>query len=89
MAPISPPKVLAQVQSTQKHDEELSILRISEPIAATSASPSKRTSDISTDGYDNPTPASLEADLTHYKVRAQLQARIAKRSSDNSCLSTN
>lgn len=70
MAPISPTKVLAQVQSTQKHDEELSILRISEPIAATAAAPSKRTSDISADGYDTPTPASLEEDLSHYKVGA-------------------
>lgn len=50
----------------------LSILRISEPIGVESEvenqerSPSKRGSDVS--ALDNPTPSSLEADLTHYKV---------------------
>lgn len=86
MAPVSPPSVLSQLQSTQNQDEELSILRISEPIATTSTapdrSPSKRTSDISADGYDNPTPASLEADLTHYKVGVvQPLGRVLKRAS--------
>ena len=51
----------------------LFILRISEPISLESEtenqgrSPSKRGSDVS--ALDNPTPSSLEADLTHYKVR--------------------
>lgn len=51
---------------------QLSIVRISEPIFSpeedpTGSSPSKRNSDIS--AVDAPSPASLEADLTHYKVR--------------------
>ncbi|KAK2739775.1 hypothetical protein FQN57_006472 [Myotisia sp. PD_48] len=57
-----------------KKPTELAILRISEPIASSvdannsdGYSLSKRASDISVDGLDNPTPASLEADLTHYK----------------------
>ncbi|KAL5334082.1 hypothetical protein BJX70DRAFT_402930 [Aspergillus crustosus] len=60
-------------QLEEKHGElktHLSIVRISEPIffpEANSAnlSPSKRNSDIS--APDTPSPASLEADLTHYK----------------------
>ncbi|KAL2860280.1 hypothetical protein BJX68DRAFT_224817 [Aspergillus pseudodeflectus] len=49
---------------------QLSIVRISEPIFSPDAdssdpSPSKRNSDVC--ALDNPTPASLEADLTHYK----------------------
>jgi hypothetical protein len=60
----------------QEHGElksQLSIVRISEPIFSPDAessdpSPSKRTSDVS--ALDNPTPASLEADLTHYKVHS-------------------
>ncbi|KAL2831163.1 hypothetical protein BDW59DRAFT_140563 [Aspergillus cavernicola] len=48
----------------------LSLVRISEPIFSPDAetldsSPSKRNSDVS--ALDNPSPASLEADLTHYK----------------------
>lgn len=51
----------------------LSIVRISEPISLESEtedskpSPSKRGSDVSALG--DPTPSSLEADLSHYKVR--------------------
>ncbi|OJJ00581.1 hypothetical protein ASPVEDRAFT_189729 [Aspergillus versicolor CBS 583.65] len=49
---------------------QLSIVRISEPIFSpeedsTGSSPSKRNSDVS--AVDTPSPASLEADLTHYK----------------------
>ncbi|EFE45004.1 hypothetical protein TRV_00255 [Trichophyton verrucosum HKI 0517] len=66
---------LAQIQALDKEipTDSLAIIRISEPIgtsdgnAASERSPSKRTSDVSTDAYDNPTPATLEADLTHYK----------------------
>lgn len=68
---------------------ELAILRISEPIVALSSDlfdnsnngsgnelPSKRASDASSaEALDAPTtPASLEADLTHYKVRVLIQA---------------
>ncbi|KAL4912385.1 hypothetical protein BDW62DRAFT_194769 [Aspergillus aurantiobrunneus] len=49
---------------------QLSIVRISEPIFSpdedsADPSPSKRNSDVS--ALDSPSPASLEADLTHYK----------------------
>lgn len=46
--------------------EPLSIVKLSEPISATATS--HRTSDVSTTAFDNPSPASLEADLSHYKV---------------------
>ena len=45
-------------------DGQLSILRLSEPISAKPAA--NRASDAST--LDSPSPASLEADLSHYKV---------------------
>lgn len=72
---------LAQIQALDKQipADTLAIIRISEPIgtsdgnATSERSPSKRTSDVSTDAYDNPTPATLEADLTHYKVCLQLK----------------
>ncbi|PWY92889.1 hypothetical protein BO70DRAFT_306589 [Aspergillus heteromorphus CBS 117.55] len=62
-----------QLQQLQEENgditTQLNILRISEPIfspdAGSQPSPSKRRSDAST--IYNPTPASLEADLTHYK----------------------
>lgn len=60
---------LAQLQELGGPKSELSILKISEPLVSSSSqSPSKRSSDVSTDAFDNPTPSSLEADLTHYKV---------------------
>ncbi|KAL3436726.1 hypothetical protein BDV09DRAFT_164240 [Aspergillus tetrazonus] len=57
-------------QLEQEHGElktQLAIVRISEPIFSpdTDRSPSKRNSDVST--VDSPSPASLEADLSHYK----------------------
>jgi hypothetical protein len=79
---ISPAEALATVQQLQHgQDAEsstLAILRISEPITSSldidgmPRSPSKRISDVSTDSLENPTPGSLEADLTHYKVRERL-----------------
>lgn len=60
----------------QEHGDlktKLAIIRISEPISSevpdSKPSPSKRGSDVSVSNLDNPTPATLEADLTHYKVR--------------------
>lgn len=47
-------------------DDSLSIIRLSEPISATPTS--HRASDVSTSAFDNPSPESLEADLSHYKV---------------------
>ncbi|KAA8645723.1 hypothetical protein EYZ11_001254 [Aspergillus tanneri] len=50
-------------------DTHLAIVRISEPIfspdGSSAPTPSKRNSDVST--IDNPSPVSLDADLTHYK----------------------
>lgn len=58
-------------QKTGDLKSQLAIIRISEPITSNtdlvdSSSPSKRASDVS--ALDDLTPASLEADLTHYKV---------------------
>lgn len=63
--------VLAELRSHQEN-HPLYLLKLAEPILASShgaSSPSKRTSDISNSEIENPTPASLEADLVHYKVR--------------------
>ena len=58
-------------------ESRLAIIRISEPIFSEvkldsiqngDNTPSKRGSDASA-ALDNPTPTSLETDLTHYKVR--------------------
>lgn len=48
--------------------DEVSIIRLSETISASAAQPpNQRTSDVSNSSLDAPTPASLEADLAHYK----------------------
>lgn len=74
----TPAEALAKIQELQKgHDgtSTLAILRISEPITSSldvdgiARSPLRRTSDASLVSDENPTPDSLEADLTHYKVR--------------------
>lgn len=52
--------------------KQLAIIRISEPISDVGdaiSSSSKRGSDVSVSNLNDPTPASLEADLSHYKVR--------------------
>ncbi len=62
---------LAELQSHQVN-HPLSILQLAEPIITSTqnaVSPSKRGSDISNSEIENPTPANLEADLLHYKVR--------------------
>lgn len=79
MTDINPGEVRQQLQQLQAKGDlksHLAIVRISEPIFApeaenTDPSPGKRNSDVS--AIDNPTPASLEADLTHYKVRSRNQ----------------
>jgi hypothetical protein len=64
--------VLQQLQQEQGDlKQHLSIIRIAEPISDVgdaTFSPSKRGSDVSLSNLNDPTPASLEADLTHYKV---------------------
>lgn len=61
-------EVLQEIKALQ-HSHELSIIKISEPISAIPLkSGEQRQSDISADAGYNPSPASLEADLSHYKV---------------------
>ncbi|KAI0171526.1 hypothetical protein BJ166DRAFT_224317 [Pestalotiopsis sp. NC0098] len=66
----SPADVLSTLQLLQE-SQELSIIKLSEPITASdpAAAPAdeKRTSDVSNSSLNAPTPASLEADLTHYR----------------------
>lgn len=50
---------------TTLQSQSLSIIRLSEPISASQTS--TRTSDVSNSAFENPSPASLEADLSHYK----------------------
>ncbi|KAF9889792.1 hypothetical protein FE257_006882 [Aspergillus nanangensis] len=70
----NPAQALTQLNELKEQHGDLkthlAIVRISEPIFSPSSenddsSQAKRNSDVST--IDNPTPASLEADLTHYK----------------------
>ncbi|KAJ5111088.1 hypothetical protein N7532_001623 [Penicillium argentinense] len=65
---------LAELQRLEQDEgdlkKQLAIIRISEPISDvgdTTVSPSKRGSDVSISNLNDPTPAVLEADLTHYK----------------------
>ncbi|KAJ5726060.1 uncharacterized protein N7483_007417 [Penicillium malachiteum] len=67
-------QALRLLQTLQKEQgdlkQKLSIIRIAEPISEigdTKQSPSKRRSDVSISNLSDPTPASLKADLTHYK----------------------
>ena len=60
---LSPSETLEALKILQS--QSLSIIRLSEPISA--SQPSTRTSDVSNSAFENPSPASLEADLTHYK----------------------
>ncbi|KAF5018345.1 hypothetical protein F66182_9673 [Fusarium sp. NRRL 66182] len=57
-------ETLAKLQSTQ----EISIIKLSEPITSSTPQDARqRTSDVSNSAFDAPTPASLTADLAHYK----------------------
>jgi hypothetical protein len=72
MAPKSHQQILEEILETQS-GRELSIIKLGEPLAAPLKNQSNdRRSDVSTDVFDNPTPASLEADLEHYKVSGQM-----------------
>ena len=61
-------KILRQVEHLQ-NGHEISIVGISEPISSAVSIDNNniRTSDVSSSSLDSPTPASLEADLEHYK----------------------
>jgi hypothetical protein len=61
-------EVLETILEAQK-SHELSIIKLSEPISGPiKQNAGERTSDISADAFESPSPASLEADLAHYKV---------------------
>ncbi|KAI1358092.1 hypothetical protein F5Y08DRAFT_346056 [Xylaria arbuscula] len=69
MATRSPEQILAELQALVAN-QEITILKLSEPISAEIAhlqEQSQRTSDVSNSSLDATTPASLEADLTHYR----------------------
>lgn len=60
-------RVLQRLQDLENR-HEISIIRLSEPISRTfSQDIRQRTSDASNASFDAPTPASLDADLQHYK----------------------
>ena len=62
-------EILETLLDAQK-SHELSIIKLSEPISGSlQQSAGERSSDVSAEGFESPTPASLEADLSHYKVR--------------------
>jgi len=63
----SPEEILESIFEIQNANE-LSIIKLSEPVAGSLKQRGERTSDVSADVFENPTPASLEADLAHYKV---------------------
>jgi hypothetical protein len=61
-------RVLQEILESQ-NGRELSIIKLSEPVGGSvQQNAGERTSDVSAEGLENPTPASLEADLAHYKV---------------------
>ncbi|KAI1862771.1 uncharacterized protein JN550_009918 [Neoarthrinium moseri] len=65
--PATAEEVLTKIKSLNA-SYEISILKLSEPISTVPSDPNtQRTSDVSNASLDAPTPASLEADLTHYR----------------------
>jgi hypothetical protein len=73
MADMTDPLAVLQKLEQEQGDlkKQLAIIRISEPISdvgGPNPSPSKRGSDVSISNLNDPTPASLVADLSHYKV---------------------
>lgn len=60
-------EILDTILEAQK-SHELSIIKLSEPVSGPiKQKAGERTSDVSADVFENPSPASLEADLAHYK----------------------
>ncbi|KAI0182503.1 hypothetical protein EV127DRAFT_449457 [Xylaria flabelliformis] len=69
MATRTPEQILAELRALVAK-QEITILKLSEPISTEIAQlqdKAQRTSDISSSSLDATTPASLEADLTHYR----------------------
>ena len=61
-------EVLEALEEAQ-NSYEFSIIKLGEPVYGPLKNNSgERTSDVSADVFENPSPASLEADLAHYKV---------------------
>ena len=60
----------AQITLAYLQEQELSIIRLAEPLSRSARFDPQdtRNSDVSVDASVNPTPASLAADLIHYKV---------------------
>jgi hypothetical protein len=65
----SPEETLSALLKLQK-SHELSIIKLSEPVSG-ALKAGDRKSDVSVDVFENPSPASLEADLAHYKVNTE------------------
>lgn len=64
----SPQTVLTTLHKLQK-SHELSIIKLSEPVSAPLKSGDRTSNGSAADPLENPSPASLEADLEHYKVK--------------------
>ncbi|KAF5595364.1 hypothetical protein FPANT_4645 [Fusarium pseudoanthophilum] len=67
MSKPNPDKVLEALNKLQS-SQDISIIKLSEPISSSRPQDARqRTSDASNSAFDAPTPASLTADLAHYK----------------------
>ncbi|PNP84831.1 hypothetical protein FNYG_01925 [Fusarium nygamai] len=67
MSQPNPEKVLEALNKLQS-SQDISIIKLSEPISSSRPQDTRqRTSDASNSAFDAPTPASLTADLAHYK----------------------
>ncbi|MCJ1359073.1 MAG: hypothetical protein MMC33_009073 [Icmadophila ericetorum] len=58
------------VELSKFDNEQLSIIKLTEPFVAPTNAPgdqAKRTSDVSSDASENPSPASMAADLEHFR----------------------
>ncbi|KAG9245352.1 hypothetical protein BJ878DRAFT_574932 [Calycina marina] len=67
MSNMAPREEAIEALQKSQSSYEFSILKLSEPISGSVKQTGERTSDVSADAFENPTPASLEADLAHYK----------------------
>lgn len=67
MAPSRTPESVLNSLSALNTDREITILKLSEPIASHDGQTRQRASDVSNASLDAPTPTSLEADLAHYR----------------------
>jgi hypothetical protein len=82
-------KNVLRALETSQENQELSIIKISKPISASiSQSTGPRESVASGEGLDDATPATLEADLAHYKVfladaRLEIYANTDRNCSQN------